>query len=246
MRLEIPGSNFAANTYAEFDISGGSVTATGAGATSASIIDAGGGWYRITVTADATATGTEQPRPYSMDVSNNLTYTASTLDTYFWDQRLIEKSSAGSYVVTASSSVTGATATANIDGTADGLDDGSATIVDNTITINTGSAKGLVLFFSGFTFSDSMQLDFTVGVAAKLYNKIGELIDVTTGIVEAEIDSLTDQNKVSNDRITEMQIRLDIERDNMLDRFIAMEIALAQGSRILESIRRITDAVLGT
>lgn len=246
VRLEIPGSNFAANTYAEFDISGGSVTATGAGATSASIIDAGGGWYRITVTADATATGTEQPRLYSMDVSNNLTYTASTLDTYFWDQRLIEKSSAGSYVVTASSSVTGATATANIDGTADGLDDGSATIVDNTITINTGSAKGLVLFFSGFTFSDSMQLDFTVGVAAKLYNKIGELIDVTTGIVEAEIDSLTDQNKISNDRITEMKTRLDIERDNLLDRFIAMEVAIAQANRIMDTIRRITDAVLGT
>ena len=50
---------FGANAYANFNIASGTVTATGAGVT-ASISDAGNGWYRCSITGTAISTGSGQ------------------------------------------------------------------------------------------------------------------------------------------------------------------------------------------
>ena len=252
-RLELPGAGFAANTYAEFDLAGGTVTATGAGAASSSIEDMGSGWYKVTLTAAATGTSTEQPRIYSTDATNDLSYVAAGTDTYFWDQRFLAQSTTGSYVPTTATAETNASATANIDGAAIGTDDGSATVTGNTIVVNTGDADGLRLYFDSISYSTSVQLDFTVGFGAQLFYEIDQILLDTTdvdghkqlGILAAEIDALTDQNESNQDRVDEMLVRLEIQRQSLLERFIKMETAMATADRIMDSLRQTMDALLG-
>ena len=132
--------------------------------------------------------------------------------------------------------------TANIDGLADGSDDGSVTVNGNVLTVNTGGAKGLKLFVDSFTATTSVQLDYTVGVGAQLFFELEDALDQTTGPVETEIDNLTDQNEFNEARIEEMRVRLEIERQDLLERFLRMETALATANRILDSIQQTTDA----
>ena len=56
-----------------------------------------------------------------------------------------------------------------------------------------------------------------------------------------EIDELTDQNTLNNERITEMLDRLEIQRQNLLERYIAMETAIASANRIMDSLKQTTD-----
>ncbi|MCZ6665811.1 MAG: hypothetical protein O7B81_10930, partial [Gammaproteobacteria bacterium] len=107
----------------------------------------------------------------------------------------------------------------------------------------TGGGKGLKLLYSGFTLDASVQIDFTIGVGAQMFSKIEALLDTTTGTVETEIDTLTDTNELSESRIEEMLVRLEIQRKDLLDRFIRMEVALATTNRILDSIRQTTEAL---
>ena len=58
---------------------------------------------------------------------------------------------------------------------------------------------------------------------------------------EVEIDELTDQNTLNNERITEMLDRLEIQRQNLLERYIAMETAIASANSILDSIKQTVD-----
>ncbi|CAN0600347.1 unnamed protein product, partial [Laminaria digitata] len=126
---------------------------------------------------------------------------------------------------------------ANIDGDASGVDDGSVTLVGNVLTINTGDAAGMELFFDGLAGPTSIDLNYTVGVGAQMFFAIEDMLDEATGTVETEIDGLTDTNVISQDRITEMLARLDIQRRSLLERFISMETALATNARILESVQ---------
>ena len=86
-------------------------------------------------------------------------------------------------------------------------------------------------------------IDYTVGIGAELFFEVDEILDQSTGVVETEIDNLTDQNEFNEARIEEMRVRLEIERQDLLDRFLRMETALATANRILESIKQTTDAM---
>jgi len=91
--------------------------------------------------------------------------------------------------------------------------------------------------------TSTTQLDLTVGIGAQMYFKLGELLDVTTGVVDAEIDELTDQNTLNNERITEMLDRLEIQRQNLLERYIAMETAISSANNIMDSLKQTTDSL---
>ena len=109
--------------------------------------------------------------------------------------------------------------------------------------VNTGDAKGLVMLYNAIDLSSAIQLDFTIGVGAQMFSQIESLLDTTTGAVETEIDTLTDTNELSESRIEEMLVRLEIQQKDLLDRFIRMEVALATAQRILDSIRQTTEAL---
>ncbi|NKB20142.1 MAG: hypothetical protein GKS01_06295 [Alphaproteobacteria bacterium] len=249
VQIGMGGTNFGSNALAEFDLNLGTTTSTGADLASATIEDAGSGWYRISVTATANSGGTTPFEIYPVDAAGStFTGDGSTEDTFFWEPHVLDNSDAvaGNYVPTTSAAVSGGAATANINGTANGADDASASISGNSITVNTGSAQGLQLFFSGLDFTSSIQLDFTIGIAAQMFFEIDDLLNTTTGIVDGEIDQLTDQNVVNNERIIEMEARLDIQRQSLLERYIAMETALAQANNIIESITASTTALLNS
>ncbi len=244
--ITLAGASFASLTRAEFDLDGGTVVNTGSGATSASIDDDGGGWYRISVVGTATSTGTATFDLNVVDSVSGTTFTgagAPTVDMHFTDLKVQPTRSPGGYVPTTGAAVANSSASANIDGATEGANDGSATVANNIITVNTGGARGLRLLYGAINLSSAIQLDFTLGVGAQMFNKIEALLDTTTGVVETEIDTLTDTNELSESRIEEMLVRLDIQRRDLLERFIRMETSLATAQRILDSIRQTTEAL---
>lgn len=120
---------------------------------------------------------------------------------------------------------------------------GSATVNGNIITITDATgAEGLQLYYSGTTDLSGIQIDFTVGLAADMFAEIDTMINSATGSISGEIDALTDQNEVAQERIDEMIRRLDYQREQLTSRFIAMETALSTMNRILESIKQTTDS----
>ena len=246
-RIAFNGTAFGgAPIGADFDLLAGTVQSSDAGISDANIEDVGNGWYRVSIKAAAVATDTANLERYSKDATTTFTGDAATVSTYYWGAQLegvTTETTPGGYLTTTTAGVAGVTASANINGTADGADDGSATIAGNVVTVNTGSAKGLQLFFSGLDLTSTTQLDLTVGIGAQMYFKLGELLDVTTGVVDAEIDELTDQNTLNNERITEMLDRLEIQRQNLLERYIAMETAISSANNIMDSLKQTTDSL---
>ena len=79
-----------------------------------------------------------------------------------------------------------------------------------------------------------------------MFFKIEELLDNTTGIVPGEIDQLTDQNTLHDDRIEEMLTRLEIQRANLLQRYINMETAVSTANNIMKSLRATIDGLSGS
>jgi flagellar hook-associated protein 2 len=123
------------------------------------------------------------------------------------------------------------------------LDDGTASAEGNTITIDSGGAKGLRLFYSGDTDLSGVSLDFTVGVGAKLFFDLGEILDDDAGVIASEVDNLTGQNELAEERTTAMLDRLERERESVLNKFIRMEAALASMNQTLAQVTQITEAM---
>ncbi len=123
------------------------------------------------------------------------------------------------------------------------LDDGAGTANGQSLAVTSGTANGLKLFYTGDSDISGVTLDYSVGIGAKLFFDIEEILDSTDGLIAAEIDSLTEQNDVAEERTTAMIERLDRERESQLNKFIRMEAALASMNQILEQITQITDAL---
>ncbi len=61
-------------------------------------------------------------------------------------------------------------------------------------------------------------------------------MDETTGSIENEIETLSDQNEFTQSRIDVLLDRLERQRQFLLDRFIAMESALATLENLRDTI----------
>ncbi len=133
---------------------------------------------------------------------------------------------------------------ANINGTADGADDGSVTVQGGTLVATDATgAEGLRLLFTGTTATSGIQLDFTTGVATNLFFEVENIIDGETGAIQSEIDTMTGQNDLAQERVDNMLLRLELQREALFERFVVMETALAQMNNILESMRQTFDAM---
>jgi flagellar hook-associated protein 2 len=139
----------------------------------------------------------------------------------------------------------GAVVSANINGAADGSDDGSVAVNGNVLKVVSGGAKGLQMLYTGTSSASGIQLDLSVGVGAKLYNAVGGLVDDSTGLVTNEVNNLTSQNDLGQERIDRLQARLDHEHDQLLARFAAMETAVTTMNQLLESLKQQTSAAFG-
>ena len=133
---------------------------------------------------------------------------------------------------------------ANINGASDGADDGSVTVSGSVLTATdqTG-AGGLKLLYTGTDDVNGVTLNYTIGLGAQLFHALDTMLNVTTGSVENEIDSLDDQNHQTQVRIDQMLARLEQQRQFLINRFIAMETALITMNRILDSMRQSFDSL---
>ena len=128
---------------------------------------------------------------------------------------------------------------ATLDGVADSL-----TINGNVLTATdkTG-ANGLSFIYTGTASASDITLDFSQGIAHDLFFEIDRILDSEVGTLETEVDNLTDQNALTQDRIDTMLERLELQRQNLLDRFIAMEAALSSMNNTIDMIRQQTEAL---
>ena len=132
---------------------------------------------------------------------------------------------------------------ANVGGAGDGSDNGTAETRGRIFTVTDQSgAEGLRLLYTGDGNASNIQVDFTVGVGAKMFFELEQMLDTQTGSLEAEVDTLTAQNRAAETRVDEMIVRLDYQRERLLERFIVMEQALARMNSVLDQIREITSS----
>jgi len=94
-------------------------------------------------------------------------------------------------------------------------DDGESNI-DGLVIKYTGTAQGL----------DVGEVKLTLGVAVLFERALFNITDSYDGYVAFKKDSLQNSIKNYESRIEEMEARLDLKMENMINRFIAMETAL--------------------
>ncbi|MEX0759825.1 MAG: flagellar filament capping protein FliD, partial [Tistlia sp.] len=133
---------------------------------------------------------------------------------------------------------------ANVGGAAAGSDDGTATTSGRTITVTDQSgAEGLRMIYTGDAALSDVQIDFTVGLGASMFYELDRLLTANTGAVDAEIDTLTQQNTRNQERADFTLERLEFQREKMLERFVRMESLLATLNNQRKSLEQIVDAM---
>jgi flagellar hook-associated protein 2 len=136
----------------------------------------------------------------------------------------------------------GAIVSANIDGAADGSDDGSVVVAGKVLKVVEGGAEGLQLLYTGTGAASGIQLDLSVGIGAQIYGAVDGLVDESSGLLANEIDALEGQNELGQQRVDRLEERLERERERLLERFVAMETALTTMNRLLDSLRQQIDS----
>lgn len=156
------------------------------------------------------------------------------------------QTSSGSYTLNVDYDAgTGEVLSANIGGDPSGADNGTVTVAPGgvlTLTDQTAAA-GLTVIFTGDADLSGITLDLTSGIGQQLYFAADDFLDPTSGLVQSELDTLTDQNTQNDSRIEQMLVRLDRERETLLQKFQRMETRLSQMNSILERLSVQTDAL---
>jgi flagellar capping protein FliD len=133
---------------------------------------------------------------------------------------------------------------ANINGSASGTADGTVTVNGRTITATSlTEAAGLKVFYSGGVDLGNVQIDHTVGFAARLYSSVNDMLAPTTGLIDSNVSTLTKQNEQNQKRVDDMTVRLERTRAQLLLQFINLESALARAKTLQDSITQTFDAL---
>ncbi len=133
---------------------------------------------------------------------------------------------------------------ANINGAADGSNDGSVTVSGRTITAtNTTGAEGLILLYSGTATVSGISLNYTTGIGTQMFFDIDQMLTPITGSVEAEITAFKNQNKTKQERLDRILERLAFDREQIILRFIIMETTLATLKQTSSFLTQFTDSL---
>ncbi len=106
----------------------------------------------------------------------------------------------------------------------------AATGAGQVLTGNDGEANvdGLVVRYTGTATGDVGSVTLTLGVAELFDRTLFGITDTYDGYVAFKQESLQDQVSDLADQIEEMEARLDRQQEQMINRFIAMELTLSQ------------------
>ena len=120
----------------------------------------------------------------------------------------------------------------------------SATVSGNVITATSATgAEGLRLLYNGTGDASNIQIDFTVGLAAKMSFALENFLDSTTGTVETEIQGLEDQNSQNEIRVEHLTALLTSQANILTQKFINMETALAQAATLQDTLNQMFTAL---
>jgi flagellar hook-associated protein 2 len=140
----------------------------------------------------------------------------------------------------------GKIASANINGAADGSDDGSVSVDGQRLKVTAGGAEGLQVLYKGTAAASGIQLDISVGVGAQIHAAVSRLLDNRSGAISSQIETLKDKNELAQLRVDTWDERLERERERLLVQFANMESALASMNTLMESIRSQIDSAFGS
>lgn len=133
---------------------------------------------------------------------------------------------------------------ANINGNPDGSNDGSVTVSGRTLTATDATnANGLTLLYSGTAAAAGITLNATTGIGKELFYDLDTILTPANGSVDSEITSFQDQNEAKQERLDRMLERLAFDRDQLIQRFIAMETALATLRQTQSFLTQFTDSL---
>lgn len=118
--------------------------------------------------------------------------------------------------------------------TADGV---ALDVVDGQLTGRAGTAyAGLELLWTG-KGSTNIDVTATQGVADRLYNLIDGAVDEFQGMLTKAVDDLGERNTDYRAEIEQVETRAERYRQQLIERFGAMETALSLSKAMLEQIR---------
>lgn len=94
---------------------------------------------------------------------------------------------------------------------------------------------GLVLIYSD-TANTTVNLKLSQGVADRVYNALDDLADEETGAVSVAMSALTEDDTRYNEEITKIDNMIERFRQQLLEKFAALEKAISSANSILQSI----------
>lgn len=118
-----------------------------------------------------------------------------------------------------------------------GLDDGSIQISGNVMTVVSGPAKGLKVYFTAEANQPAIpdiQVTISRGVADQYYSYFNDTTAAATGSLDTLSTQLSTESAEHTLRIASIDERLAFTRASLEAKFIAMEAALAQ----MESLKK--------
>lgn len=122
---------------------------------------------------------------------------------------------------------------------------GNGSLFDISGTLITGKKgtayEGLSFAYVG-TSNATVNINMTQGFADLMSSTLDNFTSVTSGVVQSEIKSLTDQNTQLESRAERVLERADEYRNNLIDKYAAFEAQLASAQTVLAQIQAILNA----
>ena len=115
----------------------------------------------------------------------------------------------------------------DVEGTINGE---SATGSGQTLTGDEGTedVEGLVIKYTGTDTGEVGNILLTLGVAEQFDRTLFNITDIYDGYLSFKQESLKDSIDLFEGHIEEMEVRLDLKMENMINQFVAMEVALSK------------------
>jgi flagellar hook-associated protein 2 len=115
----------------------------------------------------------------------------------------------------------------DVEGTINGE---SATGSGQTLAGDEGTedVEGLVIKYTGADTGEVGNILLTLGVAERFDRTLFNITDIYDGYLSFKQESLKDSIDLFESHIEEMEVRLDLKMENMINQFVAMEVALSK------------------
>lgn len=105
-----------------------------------------------------------------------------------------------------------------------------------------GSAlQGLQLIYAS-TDAATIDVTATQGLGDQIYNITNNALDTTNGSLKTELDSIKTADERLNDQITKINDQVEKYRQQLLDKFSALEQAISKVNTLLQSLQAQSDA----